>query len=287
LRETVLINIKTIYKAHGSAASWEWLGMVAPCVTALQHLSTSIISILGSEQGVKHAPADLFTDIKVLMESLAEHEVYMIKGRMFSEGDGDPTPDVITVGVHQLTDSSSNPLTEYNALFLKLQARCRLRPLVESWDDGSINSTSPPPSPTPPSPPAIPKFVPLQSPMHIDSLPLPDAPIEQDLGQTVTLQVIRHDGVEAEESDAEDEAASDDEELSSFECAMDEVDEPTLTRDSADDVALDMDGGTVGLFLVEMYTITLTSMTPATSWTMTSSRYVICTSIQIFLCRFE
>ncbi|KAJ7267076.1 hypothetical protein C8J57DRAFT_1181731 [Mycena rebaudengoi] len=254
MQEHMNFWIKTIYKAHGSAASWEWLGMVAPCVTALRHLSTSIISILGFEQGVKHAPADLFTDIKVLMESLAEHEVYMIKGRMFSEGDGDPTPDVITVGVHQLTDSSSNPLTEYNALFLKLQARCRLRPLVESWDDGSINSTSPPPSPTPPSPPAIPKFVPLQSPMHIDSLPLPDAPIEQDLGQTVTLQVIRRDGVEAEESDAEDEAASDDEELSSFECAMDEVDEPTLTRDSADDVALDMDGGDSGfIFSRDVY----------------------------------
>ncbi|KAJ7175659.1 hypothetical protein C8R46DRAFT_1160852 [Mycena filopes] len=87
--------VETIYQAHGSAASWEWLAMVAPCVTALRHLSTSITRILGSDQGTKHEPADPSTDIKLLMKSLAEHDVYKIKGRVFAEGDGTPTPDVI------------------------------------------------------------------------------------------------------------------------------------------------------------------------------------------------
>ncbi|KAJ7280067.1 hypothetical protein C8J57DRAFT_1464500 [Mycena rebaudengoi] len=247
MQEHMNFWIKTIYKAHGSAASWEWLGMVAPCVTALRHLSTSIINILGSDQGTKHAPADLVTDIEVLMESLAEHEVYEIKGRVFAEGDGAPTPDVITAGIHQLTDSTSNPLTEYNTSFQKLQARCRLKPLVESWDDGSITSPSPPPSPTPPpSPPAVPGSVPPQSPMDLDPLPLPDVPTRQDLGRTLTPEVFMRDGSEAGESDAEDDGTWGDEELTSFERAMDEVDEPTLTCDSVDDVALDMDGGDSG-----------------------------------------
>ncbi|KAJ7759308.1 hypothetical protein B0H14DRAFT_3596127 [Mycena olivaceomarginata] len=148
-------------KAHGCAASWEWLGMVAPCVTALRHLSTSIINILGSEQGTKHAPADLATDIDLLMRSMAEHDVYQVKGRVFAEGDGSPTPDVITIGIQQITDSTSNPLTEYNTAFLKLQARRHLRPLVSNWSDmpaseSTAGDTLPPssrplPSPAPPS----------------------------------------------------------------------------------------------------------------------------------------
>ncbi|KAJ7772439.1 hypothetical protein B0H16DRAFT_1451515 [Mycena metata] len=151
-------DMMTIYHAHGSAASWEWLGMVAPCVTALRHLSISIINILGSDQGTKHAPPDLSTDIELLMNSLTEHEVYQIKGRVFAEGDGSPTPDVITVGIQQLTDSASNPLTEYNAAFLKLQARRRLRPLVSSWSDTDIAAAaaniSSPSTTLPPAPSA-------------------------------------------------------------------------------------------------------------------------------------
>ncbi|KAJ7195051.1 hypothetical protein GGX14DRAFT_377305 [Mycena pura] len=213
MQEHMNFWIKTIYQAHGSAASWEWLGMVAPCVTALRHLSSSIISILGSDQGTKHAPADLVTDVEVLMESLTEHEVYQIKGRIFAEGDGTATTDVITAGVQQLTDSTSNPLMEYNASFSKLQARCRLRPLIESWGDNkSIDSASLPPSESPSPPPS---------------------PLAQ-----------------SEITDGDAEGDSDDEELTSFEQTMDGEDEPTLTRDSADDVALDMDGGDSGFIFV-------------------------------------
>ncbi|KAJ7075972.1 hypothetical protein C8R43DRAFT_1143727 [Mycena crocata] len=79
-------------KLTGSAASWEWLGMVAPCVTALCHLSTSISEMLGSQQGTKHEPANLVNDIKLFVASLTEHDVYKVKGCVFAEGDEAPTP---------------------------------------------------------------------------------------------------------------------------------------------------------------------------------------------------
>ncbi|KAJ7762332.1 hypothetical protein DFH07DRAFT_867516 [Mycena maculata] len=211
MQEHMNFWIKTIYQAHGSAASWEWLGMVAPCVTALRHLSTSIINILGSDQGTKHEPADLSTDIKLLMKSLAENNVYEVKGRVFAEGDGTPTPDVITLGIQQLSDSSSNPLSEYNAAFLKLQARRRLVPL------------------TLPSLPTAPL-------MHIDASATPDLS---------PAPSVHDDGSDCD-SDFEDDIAFDEDLLTAFERVMDEVDEPTLTRNTAADVALDMDGGDDG-----------------------------------------
>ncbi|KAJ6591979.1 hypothetical protein B0H10DRAFT_2233099 [Mycena sp. CBHHK59/15] len=115
------------------------------------------IDVLGSDQGTKHEPADLKEDITLLMESLAEHEVYQVKGRVFAEGDGSLTPDIISVGAQQLTDSSSNPLTEYNTMFSRLQFRLRLKPLVggdsESEPllsgDSSQLSTAPIPRPIP------------------------------------------------------------------------------------------------------------------------------------------
>ncbi|KAJ7762444.1 hypothetical protein B0H14DRAFT_3594687 [Mycena olivaceomarginata] len=194
-------------KAHGSAASWEWLAMVAPCITALRHLSTSIINILGSDQGTKHEPADLSTDIALLMKSLADNSVYQIKGRVFAEGDGTPTPDVITIGIQQLSDSSSNPLTEYNSAFVKLQAR------------------------RPPALPAVPTPPPTPSPDIADAA----------------------DSMHSNESDLNDPNSDnssvfweDESGLTAFERVMDEVDEPTLTRETAADVALNMDGGDDG-----------------------------------------
>ncbi|KAJ7833588.1 hypothetical protein B0H14DRAFT_2591344 [Mycena olivaceomarginata] len=116
-----------------------WYG----CTVTLRHLSTSIINILGSDQGTKHAPTDLSTDIELLIGSLAEHKVYEIKGRVFVDGNGSPTPDIITDGIHQITDNTFNPLTKYNAALLKLQARCRRdvdNETSEKGSDGSVNS---------------------------------------------------------------------------------------------------------------------------------------------------
>ncbi|KAJ7832749.1 hypothetical protein B0H14DRAFT_3711869 [Mycena olivaceomarginata] len=245
MQEHMNFWIKTIYQAHGSAASWEWLGMVAPCVTALRHLSTSIINILGSEQGTKHAPADLATDIDLLMRSLTEHDVYQVKGRVFAEGDGSPTPDIITVGIQQITDSTSNPLTEYNTAFLKLQARCRLRPLVSNWSDMPASESAAGDTPTDTLPPSSHPLPGLAPPSHLPPSPAPIATLLHD--------VEMHD---ANDADKASENGSDDSSdfgpdpdadlLVGFEQTIDEPDEPTLTRDNADDVALDMDGGDSG-----------------------------------------
>ncbi|KAJ7859515.1 hypothetical protein B0H14DRAFT_3446641 [Mycena olivaceomarginata] len=228
MQEHMNFWIKTIYQAHGSAASWEWLGMVAPCVTALRHLSTSIINILGSDQGTKHAPTDLVTDIELLMRSLAEHEVYQVKGRVFAEGDGSPTPDVITVGIQQITDSTSNPLTEYNAAFRKLQARRRLRPLVSAWSDSAAEESTP--NPPPPPSPLLTSAPP--------TVPVDDVEMRDVDGDETSENGSPEGSIDFPDPDAEL--------LTAFEHTMDEADEPTLTRDNADDVALDMDGGDSG-----------------------------------------
>jgi hypothetical protein len=170
------------------------------------------------------------------MKSLAEHDVYKIKGRLFAEGDGTLTPDVIAVGIQQLADSSSNPVTEYNTAFRKLQARLRLRPLVDSWSDpeqGDILSSSS-----------------LATPSGAGAMTIPD--IDVDLPDLPVVN-ISHDELPEVEQDASDGSGSDtdgasadgfeDDGLTAFERAMDKADEATLTRDSAADVALDMDGG--------------------------------------------
>ncbi|KAJ6611846.1 hypothetical protein B0H10DRAFT_2165690 [Mycena sp. CBHHK59/15] len=79
MQEHMNFWIKTIYQAHGSSASWEWLEMVSPCISVLCCLSTTITKVLGSDQGTKHQPADLKNDIALLMASLREHDVYQLK----------------------------------------------------------------------------------------------------------------------------------------------------------------------------------------------------------------
>ncbi|KAJ7823342.1 hypothetical protein B0H14DRAFT_2597994 [Mycena olivaceomarginata] len=267
MQEHMNFWIKTIYLAHGSAASWEWLGMVAPCVTALRHLSTSITQIvttgytgvhygytksrreattlvdggdlpsdpgsaltalsskvsssekltrlkpgrftqiLGSDQGTKHEPANLSTDINLLMKSLAEHQVYKIKGRVFAEGDGKPDT---------LADSSANPLVEYNAAFRKLQVRLR-------WSESESEEVAHAPSGG-----------------HADVSGQTEAP------QSDADMALPDDADEQSEPDNSDgsgsNTGSEDNRCTVFERKMDETDEATLTRDSAEDIALDMDG---------------------------------------------
>ncbi|KAJ7221694.1 hypothetical protein GGX14DRAFT_559176 [Mycena pura] len=187
--------------------------MVAPCITALRHLSTSIINILGSDQGTKHEPADLSTDIQLLMKSLAENQVYQIQGRVFAEEDGAPTLDVITAGIQQLSDSTSNPLTECNAAFLQLQARRRLTPLVDTA-----------------APPSVQPVLTLAAPVSIPPAVVPAVPT-RNLSSPPSIA-----DDQSEASNSSDHDSLFDEDLLG----------PTLTRDTAADVALDMDGGDEG-----------------------------------------
>ncbi|KAE9387375.1 hypothetical protein BT96DRAFT_1080381 [Gymnopus androsaceus JB14] len=121
--------IKSYYKAHGSNASWEWLQVIGPCVQALRHITAMMKHALGVDIGTNHSSPDLQNDIAELMQSLDEHNVYrIIPGRVTDEDDP-PVPDVISVGLQALTDSTANPLNEYNKAFIRLQARQRMTPV--------------------------------------------------------------------------------------------------------------------------------------------------------------
>ncbi|KAJ6565079.1 hypothetical protein B0H10DRAFT_2200524 [Mycena sp. CBHHK59/15] len=234
-RTNVARVYSTIYQAHGSSASWEWLEMVSPCISVLRRLLTTITKALGSDQGTKHQPADLKDDIALLMASLHEHDVYQIKGRVFAKDDGSPTPDVILVGAQQLTDSSSNPLTEYNTMFKRLQTRRRMQPLVGSWSESTPAAEFPSNSNVPPA--------------SLTAVPAVQNLVSSKVPGDITADFISISDEEEEEnsdvdSDLDDGAAA--EQLSAFERVLDEDDGPTLTRDTAADVALDMDGGDNG-----------------------------------------
>ncbi|KAJ7816351.1 hypothetical protein B0H14DRAFT_2374659, partial [Mycena olivaceomarginata] len=228
--------IKTIYQAHGSR-SWEWLEMVSSCISVLRRLSTMITKVLGSDQGNKHHPADLKNDISLLMASPGEHNVCEIKNRVFAKDDGSATPDVILVGAQQLIDSSSNPLTEDNTMFKRLQSRRHLQPLMGSWSES-----------TPTSEHVASADIPL---LTRDELAV-HSPSGQDLRSavgdmvdTVNTPDSDHNGNSSGSEDVEDCWNVDGQavqQLSDFERMLDGDDEPTLTRNTAADVALDMDG---------------------------------------------
>jgi hypothetical protein len=201
-----------------------------------------ITKVLGSDQGNKHHPADLKNDISLLMASLREHNVYEIKNCVFAKDDGSATPDVILVGAQQLIDSSSNPLTEYNTMFKRLQSRRRLQPLMGSWSESTPTSEHVAPAAD------IPLLTSDELAVHL--------PSGQDLRSAVGDMV---DAVNAPDSDhnRNSSGSEDDDDrwnvdnqavqqLSDFERTLDGDDEPTLTRNTAADVALDMDGGEDG-----------------------------------------
>lgn len=187
--------------------------MIAPCVGVLRDLAKMMRETLGTDLGSKHAPTNLSVDIPVLMESLAEHEVYAVKGRVFAEGDGTPTPDVIAVGFEELVTGVDSPLVEYNRAFARLQARRRLPPLVgEAF-----------PSTVPPS-----------------TFTASDVDVPMDGIQPATDPSPQNDELNPEMGDDED-PNLDPQKATELEQSLEEREEPTLTRDTAEDVALDMD----------------------------------------------
>ncbi|KAI0725210.1 hypothetical protein C8Q72DRAFT_934282 [Fomitopsis betulina] len=128
LQEHLNFWIKTIYKVHGSSASWEWLVMISPCVDVLRCLAASMNSTLGAQQGTKHTTPSLERDIAHLRASLQHFRVYVvIPGREIDDGSDNPVvPDSLTLGLQHLGE----PLKEFNTVFTKLQAHCRAPPLL-------------------------------------------------------------------------------------------------------------------------------------------------------------
>lgn len=82
--------------------------------------------ILGTDLGTQHEPADLSQDIPELMRSLDDHNVYRRQNMRALDEDDLPVPDIVTGGLQSLTDSSSNPLDEFNRVFTNLQSHRRM-----------------------------------------------------------------------------------------------------------------------------------------------------------------
>ncbi|KAH9161003.1 hypothetical protein EDB89DRAFT_1861941 [Lactarius sanguifluus] len=120
------------YQAHGSGASWEWLATISPCIKILRQLATEVNGALGSKQGNRHASADLTKDIKILMDSLKQNNVYeQVLGRTLGDGnDESPAPNVIGEGYTALTWGAKSPLRHFNLVISTLQQRCSIPPLV-------------------------------------------------------------------------------------------------------------------------------------------------------------
>ncbi|KAJ7572232.1 hypothetical protein C8J56DRAFT_808383 [Mycena floridula] len=217
--------IKTFYKAHGGAASWEWLEMVSPCINILRQLSTTMNGLLGSYQGTKHKTPDLRHDIEVLMTSLEEHDVYKVKkGRVLDEDDP-PVKDVLAVGLQALTDSSGNPLDEYNKAFKRLQARRVLKPIIGGPESDPISATA----------------TDNVAPTILISTTLP----ESNSGAQSSLQLAENHTCNSDSgsasSSSESSSESEDELDGEFVQILQADDEPTLQRIHAEDVSLNMD----------------------------------------------
>lgn len=214
--------IKTIYRAHGSNASPEWLAMISPCIDILRHLARKVHNELGSHQGAKHTSPDLQRDIERLMQSLLDRDVYRIEqGRVVDVSDDGEESDssqygavvnCITEGYNRLAE----PLREFNHAFRRLQERCRAQPLVGQpyFDVPSATTAAP-------SSPSVPDATPPQGP---PSLPPTDS---EDADAPCS------DG--GSEDDFDSDAESDGEGEGSL--YLDQY----FSLDNAGDVALDMD----------------------------------------------
>jgi hypothetical protein len=186
--------------------------MISPCIDVLHHLSKMMHNILGSDQGVKHEPANLKNDIHDLMRSLNDHDVYTLKVGRKLDDDDLPVTDIITTGLQQLTDSAHNPIDEYNQAFQQLQARRKLRAIIGESAPNSGN--------------AIPTSLRDSPPILQYTTPSP----------ATALSDTGDDGFESGEED-------DDDDVGEVEEYMDDMgdSEPTLHRETAEDVSLDMD----------------------------------------------
>ncbi|KAH9028546.1 hypothetical protein EDB84DRAFT_1606274 [Lactarius hengduanensis] len=117
-------------KRMAAVASWEWLATISPCIEILRRLATEVNSTLGSKQGNRHASADLTKDIKILMDSLKQNDIYEeVLGRTLGD-DESPAPDVIGEGYTALTWGAKSPLRQFNHLVSTLQRRCGIQPLA-------------------------------------------------------------------------------------------------------------------------------------------------------------
>ena len=109
---------------------WEWLATISPCIEVLQRLTSEVNGALGSKQGNQHTAPDLTKDIKILMDSLKQNNVYeQVLGHTLGDEEG-PAPDIISEGFTTLTWGVRSPLWQFNQMIKTLQRRCSIQPLV-------------------------------------------------------------------------------------------------------------------------------------------------------------
>ena len=171
--------------------------------------------LLGSDQGTAHKPTNLAEDIADLMVSLDEHDIYTLnKGRRL-DNDDPPVTNIITMGLQILTDTNKGPIDDYNETFRQLQARCQLTPIVGPAD-------------------IISKLFAIQNTHTVLA-----APITHHQPLTASTQANVTPTEDREESKSKD---SDEEQGEAAQVMEDDKeDEPLLRRETAGDVALDMD----------------------------------------------
>ncbi|PIL35866.1 hypothetical protein GSI_01526 [Ganoderma sinense ZZ0214-1] len=245
---------KTIYQAHGSNASWEWLAMISPCIDILRRLATQINRDLGARQGSKHTSPDLERDIAELMRSLAEHSVYTVEPGRTIEDDNGVVPNATSLGLSQLIA----PLRDFNAQLTRLQKRCTVKPVAgppyvttsanvqptvatpstSLTPDVSAGPNSGAPAPAPPldviaSEPLTVPPGPSRAPIPSDHAPHPPVhPSDHTL--ELTDHLVASENVKDLETDPEDEAY-----WSHF--TLDDEERCPFSLETAGDVALDMD----------------------------------------------
>ncbi|KAH9011428.1 hypothetical protein EDB83DRAFT_2234081 [Lactarius deliciosus] len=206
--------IKNYYQAHGSGASWEWLATISPCIEILRRLATEVNSTLGSKQGNRHASADLTKDIKILMDSLKQNNIYEeVLGRTLGD-DESPAPDVIGEGYTALTWGAKSPLRQFNRLVSTLQRRCSVQPLVGKT--------------LPTQPQETRRLTPSDTVDPLTSCIVSECPLSEDDGPALNDPDNNLDNNEELELDEELEQSLDDTQLA-------------LSLQTADDVDLEMD----------------------------------------------
>ncbi|ESK81501.1 hypothetical protein Moror_2183 [Moniliophthora roreri MCA 2997] len=206
LQEHLNFWIKVFYKAQGSNALWEWLEMISPCVEVLRQLANKMKEELRHRsQGTQHSTPDLQKNIETLMKSLKEKHVYeLVEGRKLNLEES-PAADAMSDGLQQLTSSTSDPLAEYNNGF--------------SLEEFAVDTHQEPITPPRPAP----------SPFQQLGIHPPTPELILDIGSDIS------DSNE-DDFDVEESATESPEDV--FGKSGPEI---TLERNSAEDVALDMD----------------------------------------------
>ncbi|CCL99480.1 uncharacterized protein FIBRA_01498 [Fibroporia radiculosa] len=115
--------------------------MVTPCIDILHQLMTRVNEELGTHQGLKHTIPNLDHDIRELMRSLHEHNVYVIEPGWTIDSEKPMVPNIVNVGINLM----GGPLNKFNSLMSQLRTRARSAPIVGecysgSGADGSIHA---------------------------------------------------------------------------------------------------------------------------------------------------